>query len=373
MSHAAQRGDAPALARLGERIAARAGLAVPVWVLASRVHARMAALGISSVIAYVDSVLSVSGAAELETLLEAVRVGETRFFRHPAQVDALVHEVVPGLIANRERGVIRAWSAGCASGEEAYTVAMVLADIVPASGVRVSVLGTDVSAQAIEVARRGEYPAHALAHVPERLRASAFVPSGDGAMVRVAPAISRLVAFEQKNLLDSGPRDIDILWCRNVLIYFDRDARARVVASLLASLSDHGVLFVGSSEALGDEHEVEVVRSSHGVMYRRRRADRGPVRASDEARLRLTGRYQGSARLSAELSQALARSGRRLVVDIDGAELLDDGAAPALRRARSAARAVGVELVLAAERTGPLRWLRRHGLDTPDDTRGGEE
>lgn len=394
-----------ATARLAAHIASLAGLALPEWVLEARIRDRMAALGIDSREAYVDLALAPRAALmnnELDALLETLRVGETRFFRHAAHVEALIHAVIPALEARRGAH-IRAWSAGCASGEEAYTLAMVLSALLPAPRFRVSVLATDLSAHAIAVAKRGVYPDSALAHVPARWQKTGFVAHESG--YRVAPEIARLVEFERHNLLETPyPKNFDIIWCRNVFIYFTDQARKQVLSRLLASLSDDGVLFVGYSESLRGVAEIEAVRTPHAVIYRKTRpalaaaptagsgaalpphpesrramlpehgaqataaVAAGP--GASESVLRLRGAYRDSARLATELSAAMAGKLERVIVDLDGAEVLDDSAASVLRRARSAAQATGVDFVLRAQRPDMLRWLRRHGLPDPHDPHG---
>jgi anti-anti-sigma regulatory factor len=175
-----------------------------------------------------------------------------------------------------------------------------------------------------------------------------------------------------------------------VFIYFTEDARKQVLSRLLASLNDEGVLFVGYSESLRGLAEVEAVRTPHAVIYRKDRRKARPALAPATARpalpaspersraalpehagegatgqsvLRLSGVYRDAARLAAELGAAMSGTLDRVIVDLDGAELLDDSLASVLRRARSAAMATGVEFVLRSQKPETLRWLRRHGLE----------
>ncbi|HUH04545.1 MAG TPA: CheR family methyltransferase, partial [Kofleriaceae bacterium] len=348
-----------AIARVKASIAARAGLDLPDWVLASRLEQRLGALDHPDAMAYAELVSSDAGAQELELLLEALRVGETRFFRHAAHVKALTDVVIPALRAARPRGTVRAWSAGCASGEEPYTLAMVLRKLLPRPAYNVSVLATDLSAEAIEVARAGEYPATALAQVPEAWRSWAFLPAAADAAGherwRIHDAIGELVSFERANLADGEfRRGFDIIWCRNVLIYFSREARQRVIAGLIDSLSDDGFLFVGYAESLRDFAEAEAVRTPDAVLYRKARATessppaqqpttspRGPARPraaapignvtgpviAEEAVLELRGRYDGD-RLGAELAHVVSGRYRSVAIDLDGAQYLADDAGP---------------------------------------------
>ncbi len=367
------------VAAIAERLAEHAGLELPAWLVEARATSRIAALGVAPG-EYVALIASLRGAAELDELIEAVRVGESRLFRHRGQIEALAGDVIPAL---RGRSALKVWSAGCSTGEEPYTLAAVLARGLP--GVHVSIVATDVSNEALAIARRGAYPAAAYADVPEAWR-DAF--ELDGAVVRVRPEIASLVTFERANLVESsGQRGFDLVWCRNVLIYFTPEARRRVIDRLVAALSPGGYLFVGYSESLRDVPQLQAIRAGDALYYARgprvlpRAADlppparrveisevtppptRIPPAPPPDDVLALAGR-PNARELAAQLSARLALVGlRRLVVDLDPAELLDDDLAPVLARARAAARAAHVELVLRATRAGTRRWLARHDLD----------
>jgi anti-anti-sigma regulatory factor len=167
----------------------------------------------------------------------------------------------------RERGKRnpRVWSAGCASGEEAYTLALVLSRAMPRPDHGPTILASDVSAEAIAFARRGRYGAAALEHVPEPWRAG-LQPCGDG--VQVDPATASLVTFRQQNLADAElPRGFDLLWCRNVLIYFSPEARACTLAKLVDALEPGGFLFVGYSETLRDVAGLRAIRLADQVLW----------------------------------------------------------------------------------------------------------
>ena len=381
--------------RIGECVAAHAGLCPPEWVLEARLARRIDALGLERPELYAELIETRDGGRELELLVELLRVGETRFFRHRAHVKAVTDVVIPALLRARAGGSIRAWSAGCATGEEPYTLAILLARALPAPTYCVSVLASDISVEALDAARAAEYPSSALDQVPDDVR-SAFEPAGEGRM-RIAPAISGLVTFEQRNLADPDyPRRIDLVWCRNVLIYFSAEARRQVVLRLIDSLAPGGFLFVGYAETLRDFAALETVRTPDAVLYRKpaaapgrapperpvasgdlARAPRTPPPASrsgpaaataglavlqvEEAVVELRGRYDGGLRLAEELGAMLSGSYRRVVIDLDGAAYLDDAAGQVLRRACSAARAAGIEVSLVAERQSTRRWLSRSG------------
>lgn len=379
--------------RVGDRVAAHAGLRPPEWVLEARLARRIAALGLARPEAYASLIESGNGARELDLLIESLRVGETRFFRHRGQVQAVTDVVVPGLQA-RSGGPVRAWSAGCATGEEPYTLAILLARGLPPPAYQVSVLGTDISERALSVARAGVYPARSIDAVPEELRRKYFQPDGAD-RARVAPVVARLVSFESHNLADPEfPQRMDLVWCRNVLIYFSPEARRQVVLRLIDCLAPGGFLFVGYAESLRDFQALEAVQTPDGVLYRkhdgttqapmvaqaqarRRHATPAPEPIGvavgsgggfaslerEEAVLELRGRYEDAVRLSRELSAVLGGSYRRVVIELDGADYLGDDAGAALRRACSAARAAGVQIVLVADRQSTRRWLARSGAE----------
>jgi chemotaxis methyl-accepting protein methylase len=372
------------VAAIAQRLAEHAGLELPAWVVDARATARIALLGCTPD-DYVALIDTGRGAGELGELIEAVRVGESRLFRHRPQIDALAEVVAPALRARGQR-MVRVWSAGCAAGEEPYTLALVLSRALPDCAI--SIVATDVSADALAQAEAATYPRSVLQHVPAEYR-DRFIADGDA--VRVAPEIAALVRFERANLLDgAAPRGCDLVWCRNVLIYFTAEARRRVVDRLVGATVPGGFVFVGYSESLRGVAELDGVRASDAVYYVRRGPDAArpsrpptlPVMvpapgaddrtpppivfrpeppADDEIALR---GHPAAPRVTAELSARLAQPGLRcLTIDLDGADLLGDDLAPVLRRARAAARTAEITLVVRATRAGARRWLARHGLD----------
>lgn len=386
---------------IAQRLAERAGLELPAWVVEARAAARMEALS-TTPDAYVALIESGRGSAELDELVEAVRVGETRLFRHRAQIAALCDDIVPALRASGKR-TIRVWSAGCAGGEEPYTLAIVLARILP--GIQLQITATDVSADALATAAAGTYRASALADVPEPWREDFLL---DGDVMRVRPELASLVRFERANLVDGNtPKACDIVWCRNVLIYFTPDARKRAIERLIAATNVGGYIFVGYSESLRDFRTLDAVRAGDAVYYVKRDSERRQVTAPSSVTMpvqrltpasgipQLTGsadsgawayaaktpppakipstptvdtlvlRGEPAARhVTAELTARLGIAGlQKLVVDLDAADLLHDELAQVFRRARAAAMAAHVALELRATRPGTRRWLARHGLE----------
>lgn len=394
------------LAGLEERLHAHAGFDLPEWVVETRALARMSALALDAR-AYLDLVRSPRGAGELGALVEAVRVGETSFFRHRPHVDALLDVVVPTWRERGERSP-RVWSAGCATGEEPYTLALVLSRALPRPSFSPTILGTDVSAEALATARRATYPAAIADSVPEPWRDGLV---GEGDVVRVRTEIAGLVSFRQHNLADADlPRGFDLVWCRNVLIYFGPEARRRVLDRIVASLAPEGFLFVGYSETLRDVPGLRQIRYRDQVLWQKAESPVGaapgvtPARAPSVRRASGPGTLPGTlptssvfkpspsrpsaspppppvrsgatlrltsadpAGLAAEVRAALGAPGlRSLTIDLDAVDYLEDSVAPVLRRAGAAAQAAGIALSLRATRPGPQRWLRRNGLSGGDE------
>jgi chemotaxis methyl-accepting protein methylase len=178
--------------------------------------------------------------ARLEEVAELLRVGETRFFRDPTQWQSLRREVLPGF-AGRDR--IRALSVGCSTGEEAWSLAMLLA----AQGSVHRVVGMDRSEAAVESARAGLYPDANPDHVPDDL-ATRYLQHRDGAL-RVADELRSSVSFVVRDaMIGPPPGHYEIVFCKNVLIYFGNDAAERAVQLLLRSLAEGGFLLVARSE-----------------------------------------------------------------------------------------------------------------------------
>ena len=214
---------------------------------------RLRATGDPDVATYLRRV-ELPGAAELQPLLDEVTIQETHFFRNPPQVRALRRHVLPELVreASTRGRRIRIWSAGCSTGDEPYTVAMLLRELLPSTaGWDIKVIATDISAGALTAARQATYGARALQLATPDQLARFFVPTADGRH-QVRPEVCELVEFRHANLVrDPPPGDgLDLVLCRNVTIYFDRDTTRSLVRRLHGSLRDGGYLFLGHSETL---------------------------------------------------------------------------------------------------------------------------
>lgn len=193
---------------------------------------------------------------ERERLVKALTIHVSQFFRNPATFDAIRTSVLPALLAVKGRAggrAIRLWSAGCACGEEAYSLAILLQESDPAVRGRFScsVYGTDIEAECLRAAERGEYGEASLLHLPARWRQRYFQPV-DGRF-RVAPDLRRIVFFKRHNITTPAPfRRIDLVLFRNVLIYMSEPLQRQVLALLHDTLNSGGYLVLGKVESLPD-------------------------------------------------------------------------------------------------------------------------
>ncbi|HWO89331.1 MAG TPA: protein-glutamate O-methyltransferase CheR, partial [Gemmatimonadales bacterium] len=208
-----------------------------------------------------------------DQLIADITVGETYFFRHPGQLAAIRELVLPEL-ASRVRGrPIRIWSAGCASGEEAYTLAILALEAGLAD--RVQITATDLSRLALARAVRGRFGRWSLRSTPDESRTRYFREAGTE--FELLPEIRRLVTFAYHNLatdpypaLGNGLFGMDLVLCRNVMIYLDAEVVARVSRQLVATLAPGGWLIAGAADpSIADHAPCEVVIAGCGLLFRR--------------------------------------------------------------------------------------------------------
>ncbi|MBN2194330.1 MAG: protein-glutamate O-methyltransferase CheR [Polyangiaceae bacterium] len=214
-----------------------------------------------------------NGAAELEETVEALTTNETYFFRQEYQLRCFRNEVLSRLAdENRVRRRLAIWSAGCSTGEEAYTIAMLVHESGLFSGWDVRVVGSDISRRSIAIARRGIYRGASFRAIPAAVRGEYFyeTPEGD----QVVDYIRKMCHFGQLNLLDGARAAIvgrvDAVFCRNVLIYFDSRSRRQVIDNLYERLVPGGYLMLGHSESLLNVSTAfELVHLREDLVYRK--------------------------------------------------------------------------------------------------------
>lgn len=241
--------------------------------LEGRLRRRARAAGLTTVGEYCDLVLSPEvDRREIEHLINAVTTNKTDFFREPLHFDFLLETVLPEFAENRQR-MIRCWSAACSTGAEPYTLAMLLDEFAGQNrGTDYQVVATDLDTEVLATGIKGIYPREMIAPVPKNLRQRYVLESKSPgrAEVRIAPELRRKVAFGRLNLMDARyPLDMpmDIIFCRNVLIYFDKPTQEAVVNRLCERLRPGGYLFLGHSESItGFSHCLTQVA---GTVFRR--------------------------------------------------------------------------------------------------------
>ena len=208
---------------------------------------------------------------EVRALFQDLLIGVTSFFRDPEAFEFLRHRVLPDLVKRSETDPLRVWVPGCATGEEAYSVAILLKEsLEEAELVReLQVFGTDLDPRAVEKARQGSYVQNIAADVsPERLKR--FFTKEDS-RYRIGHEIREQVVFAQQNVLEDPPfSGLDLLVCRNLLIYLKPEAQGRLIPLFHYALKPEGVLFLGSSESVGRHQELFAVVSKQHNVYRKK-------------------------------------------------------------------------------------------------------
>jgi chemotaxis protein methyltransferase CheR len=249
--------------RLAAFIHSVAGIKMPPSkhaMVEGRLRRRVSATGAAGFAGYCERIFAEGEQGdEIVNLIDAVTTNKTDFFREPQHFQVLTEQVLPSLDTSRRP--VKIWSAACSSGAEPYTFAMVLSDYMASQQARSrpmpspSILATDLSTAVLRTARLGIYPISMIEPVPMEMR-KRYLLRGKGRRadtVRIVPALRAMVRFGQMNLmLPSYPVDagFDIIFCRNVLIYFDREAQRDVLRKLCDRLAPGGTLAVGHSEAV---------------------------------------------------------------------------------------------------------------------------
>lgn len=229
--------------------------------LTSRLRKRLLALDMNSFGQYYNYVSSAKGrTSELVHMLDVVSTNKTDFFRELKHFEYLTREALPSMVRHgqwKSSRRLNVWSAGCSTGEEPYTIAMVLADFASKNhGQDFSILATDISVRVLETGKKGIYPESAVESVPSDMKYR-YIMRGKGEMAgccRVVPELRTRIQFGRINLnkgRDFGIRiRMDIIFCRNVIIYFDRETQKRLFDKFYSQLVPGGYLFIGHSETL---------------------------------------------------------------------------------------------------------------------------
>lgn len=222
----------------------------------ARLSRRLRALNLDTFTQYYHYLTeNLAGAAEIENLINRVTTNKTDFFREIHHFDFLKDEVLPGMIAKGEttgNRRLRIWSAGCSTGEEPYSIAIVCAEIFKNHrGWDVKILATDLDTEVLQRASHGHYATQALIPVPGEYLARYFTRGIDG--YTVSDALKYMVAFRKLNFMNATfpmKNPFDIIFCRNVIIYFDQPTKNELMNKFHAHLKPQGLIFIGHSESL---------------------------------------------------------------------------------------------------------------------------
>lgn len=227
----------------------------------TRLRRRLAELGLSTFAEYLPY-LSAQNSAELEIFINAITTNETFFFRHNVQFDLLRNEVLPALMREKEGPgrikEIRVWSAACSTGEEPYSLAILLAEYFRnRPGWSFSILASDVNTEVIEEAKEGIYSPRSVKEIPPDLRKRYFteIPTNTHEKVAyvISPQIKSLVTFRRHNLLHPVPqKNNDVIFLRNVMIYFDEHSKQKVISNLQGAMAKNSYLFISLAEHIHD-------------------------------------------------------------------------------------------------------------------------
>lgn len=248
------------------------------YLLESRLKKRVTYLGLSSFESYLEYMKSnTSGTREEKYLYEAITINETFFFRNQPQLDALVTTVVPEILERKEKtqnNKLRIWSAGSSTGEEAYSLAIVINELLKPSypNLQLEIVGSDISHSVIEAAGQGVYKEYSIRTTPAFYLKKYFKPNGSG--YEINSNIRDMVSFKTMNLYNEisvrAMFNFDIIYCANVLIYFDLNSKTKVIKNLYNSLARGGYLFIGYSETLhGVSKAFKVVSFPKTIGYKK--------------------------------------------------------------------------------------------------------
>lgn len=247
-----------------------------------RIERRMAVHQIDAIDAYVKYLQQTP--VEVEALFRDLLIGVTNFFRDPEAFKALEAQVIPKLFNGKPAGaVIRAWTTGCSTGEEAYSIAILLQERLEAlkQSYKLQVFATDIDSRSIAIARAGIYPASIADNIsPERL-ARFFTAESDGSAYRIHKSIRDILVFSEHDVIKDPPFSrLDLISCRNLLIYLSSDLQKKLIALFHYALNPSGMLFLGTSENVGEFGDLFAVLDRKSKLYQRNEDFQGARRAA---------------------------------------------------------------------------------------------
>lgn len=253
--------DDESFQRISHYVGAEYGIRLPPikkTMLESRLNKKVRSLGMNSYREFLDFVFSDNGRqGELFNVIDLITTNKTDFFREPTHFHYLSNVFLPDTFSHHAHRHLHVWSAGCSTGEEPYTLVMVLEEFKKKyPGFSYSLMASDISTRVLQTAHNGVYPAERIDNIPLSLKQAYFLRSknSERKLVRVKPDYRKKIEYRRINLVEGTSRlienDADIIFCRNVLIYFDKPTQERVINQLSRCLRRGGRLFLGHSESL---------------------------------------------------------------------------------------------------------------------------
>lgn len=263
--------------RISEFIHSTVGIKLPPQkkgLVESRLRKRLSRLGMDSYKDYTDYLFSPAGMAdELTHLIDAITTNKTDFFREPNHFTFLTEIALPELMRTTAKTLkhINVWSSACSRGDEPYTIAMVLEDFLPRHRFDFSITATDISLKVLDIAVKGVYDHDTIEPVPLNFRKKYLLRSKDKTnnRVRIVPGLRDKIQYRRLNLMEdfSFLKKFDIIFCRNVIIYFDPPTTRKLMARMCEQLKPGGFLFMGHSELL--EHQLLPVLPVGSTVYQK--------------------------------------------------------------------------------------------------------
>ena len=228
---------------------------VKITLLSNRLRKRLKALNFETYNEYYNYIQKLTDRSkEIEALLDVVSTNETYFFRNEKQFDALQMECLPGIakIKQKEKR-LKIWSAGCSTGEEPYTIGICIFELMQLfHGWKIEIIATDIASSVLDFAKKGEYSGRRIDKVKPDLLKKYFINNPQQPeFFTVKDEIKNIITFKMLNLFkDPYPTDLDLIFCRNVMIYFDKEHQRKLLSGFYKSIFDSGFLFLGHSETI---------------------------------------------------------------------------------------------------------------------------
>jgi chemotaxis protein methyltransferase CheR len=228
---------------------------IKITLLSNRLRKRLKALNLNTYGDYYNYIQNLTDRSkEIEALLDVVSTNETYFFRNEKQFEALQIQCLPDIVNKKQKEKkLRIWSAGCSTGEEPYTIGICIFELMPQfRGWQIEIIATDIAISVLDFAKKGEYSGRRIDKVrPDLLKKYFNSDSQHPEFYTIKDEIKNIINFKMLNLFkDTYPPDLDIIFCRNVMIYFDKEHQKKLLSGFYRSISRSGYLFLGHSETI---------------------------------------------------------------------------------------------------------------------------